>query len=136
VALTLTALTPALSQRERGASDEAEAVTGVAGELPAWEVTQPDLRSGQVGQDGHRAAEFGGHVADDGQSCLVLAAVGVGHVQAKHVDPGGDQFGQLAFLGTGRPDGGDDLGLGRAGSGRRWKCGHRGTSCVRGVRYR
>ena len=43
--------------------------------------------------------------------------IGVGHVQAKNVDAGGDEFRQLVFAVAGRSHGGHDLGLRIAGRG-------------------
>ena len=69
-----------------------------------------DLRPGQVLQDGDVPAGPGRGVADAGDDGAVLLVRAVREIEAEDVGARGDERVERALGGTGRPDGGDDLG--------------------------
>ena len=52
-----------------------------------------------------------GGAANRGQADVLLTVIGMGHVQTKDIDAGGDEFRQLVLGIAGRSYGGHDLGL-------------------------
>ncbi len=91
------------------AADEQELGAEFAIDRLAGQFAQADLGAGQIGQRGDGLLELPAHFADRGQHVGVLVATGVGHIQAKHIGAGPDEFGQLFAAAAGGANGGDDL---------------------------
>ncbi len=76
----------------------------------AIEAADPDLRTTEVGQHGHGCARRPGLLPNEPVGRGVAFPVAMGHVQAEHVDAGGDEPGDGRPVGARRPERGDDLG--------------------------
>ena len=69
------------------------------------------LRALQVGQDADRTADLTLELAQDREALTMRRRVAMAEVQAKDIDTSGEQPVDRVLVGTGRAEGGDDLGV-------------------------
>ena len=92
----------ARGHRHRGALRELDA--------SLLEVSDPDLRTREVGEHGHGAARRRRHPARAVESPAMGVVIAVRHVQPEHVRTRVEQPPDGPLVARGRPQGGDDLG--------------------------
>jgi hypothetical protein len=81
--------------------------------LAVRQFTQPDLRTGQIHQDGNHSTRFPAGGTDRRDSAFVLFPSTMSRVDSKDIDSRIDKLEQLRPLTASRPYGGNDLRLTR-----------------------